>query len=75
MGRDRDRRRENVEGMEREGGECGGDRESGRQIKTEVVKRAVGKERRKEKRRTWEMRHLSERRRTFKPSLQMAHVF
>ena len=51
MGRERDRRRENVEGIEREGEECGGDRESGRQIKTEVVKRAVGRERRKEKRR------------------------
>ena len=34
MGRERDRT-ENVEGMEREGGECGGgDKESGRQIKT-----------------------------------------
>ena len=44
-------------------------RESRRQIKTEVIKRAVGRERRKEKRRR------SERRRTFKPSLEMAHVF
>ena len=41
--------------MGRGGRECGGgDRESGRQIKTEVVKRAVGRERRKEKTR-WEV--------------------
>ena len=60
MGRERDRR-ENVEGIGRDGESAKEviGRESGRQIKTEVIKRAVGRERRKEKRRRWEVRHLN----------------